>query len=528
MGTVKGFIKDWAGRRILPITRAELILDQDGNPAFTSKYFEAGYNGNEYGLISASERALITGGSTGQGISDIYAKLGQINTGLYFNDAVLKFYDNTGAATPIKVGSVGDGRINISLDGNNVNLSLEDIKATNTISGSIIKNITVDAFGRVVAVSGGDLTNAEIPGILTGKTLSGCTTTSVGSDDNSIPNKAYVDQKFAESTGIATGALRFKGSLNSADAANAKLTNSSYLNDYYKVSGEFDISSSDIYEYSGDDTSVTVKIGDTLIIYAPTGTTSRAKFVHIPTGDDITTITVKGDSNTSDAITHAVNNVKLRFSSPFNVINDGLSSAYVELKAASSDTDGYLSKEDYIKFANYNSALRVVYSGTFDSESAENGLYKLGTLTIGGSSKNIIAKNNISNLSLSSTTDNVPVIKFTETGVADVDIAFKSSGGINITKNNNDVEFAAANTVTPTSNSYLKITDGYKFGVILGSIDESNQVTEGLVNFGTVHQLALQVAKTTIFEEIDYKLSGDPSKTYQYGEKLAEYVNIDI
>ena len=72
---IKGFIKDWKGQRILPITRAELVLDQNGNPAFTSALFEAGHVNadgtvNQYGLISAAERALITGGSTGQGISE--------------------------------------------------------------------------------------------------------------------------------------------------------------------------------------------------------------------------------------------------------------------------------------------------------------------------------------------------------------------------------------------------------------------------------------------------------------------------
>lgn len=56
MATQKGFIKDWAGRHILPITRGELVLDQDGNIALNSKYFLAGENGTQYGLITAAER----------------------------------------------------------------------------------------------------------------------------------------------------------------------------------------------------------------------------------------------------------------------------------------------------------------------------------------------------------------------------------------------------------------------------------------------------------------------------------------
>jgi hypothetical protein len=32
----KGFIKTFSGERLLPITRGELVLDQDGNIALTS------------------------------------------------------------------------------------------------------------------------------------------------------------------------------------------------------------------------------------------------------------------------------------------------------------------------------------------------------------------------------------------------------------------------------------------------------------------------------------------------------------
>lgn len=176
MAITKGFIKDWKGQRILPITRAELVLDQNGNPAFTSALFEAGRvnadgSVNQYGLISAAERALITGASTGQGISDIYTKLGQINSGLYFNNTALKFYDADGKATPIKVNSIGDGALAITLSGNEVNLGLTDLKVASTITGQILKNITVDNFGRVTAVSGGALLDSEIPDTLTGKKL---------------------------------------------------------------------------------------------------------------------------------------------------------------------------------------------------------------------------------------------------------------------------------------------------------------------------------------------------------------------
>ena len=95
MAINKGFIKDWLGNRILPITRGELILDRDGNMAIASNLFLAGEqrdeNGNLLrdsqgnllpGLITAAERAMLTGGGSGGGISDIYTKLGYINSGI--------------------------------------------------------------------------------------------------------------------------------------------------------------------------------------------------------------------------------------------------------------------------------------------------------------------------------------------------------------------------------------------------------------------------------------------------------------
>jgi hypothetical protein len=61
MATNKGFIQNWQGENLLPITRAELVLDCFGNIAFTSPEFEAGATRkdgtvNAYGLITAAEK----------------------------------------------------------------------------------------------------------------------------------------------------------------------------------------------------------------------------------------------------------------------------------------------------------------------------------------------------------------------------------------------------------------------------------------------------------------------------------------
>jgi hypothetical protein len=62
MATKKGFIKDHYDNTLLPISRGELILDSQGNIALTSPEFEAGHNGNTYGLISALDLLKIKGG----------------------------------------------------------------------------------------------------------------------------------------------------------------------------------------------------------------------------------------------------------------------------------------------------------------------------------------------------------------------------------------------------------------------------------------------------------------------------------
>lgn len=542
MAITKGFIKDWGGNRILPITRGELVLDQDGKMALSSKYFEAGYNGNEYGLISAADLAKISGGSSGEGISDIYAKLNQINSGLMINNTALNFYTAAGVATPIKIGSVGDGKITIALgNGNTVNLSLEELQSDVTAITQIIKSITVDKYGRVTSVTGGALTNAEIPAELTGKTLKDGTlsnyTTSdkeIGTDEKAIVNKAYVDAKFQEVGSVATGALRFKGGISDANSIETILTDSTYRNYYYKVTKAFNINVSDLYDRAGIPTGTTtieVEVGDTLIVKAPeTGT--RASFVYIPSGDDDTRITVTKDGSASNALTSRVGEVTLKFSSLFEVSNNpsGSGIAYISIPVATSTQDGYLSKSDYQTFKNYADSLKVDYSASFTSGS---GIYTIGTLTIGTATHTIYGLNNVSTLSLENGTgDNTafnPIIKFTETGVTnDVKITVKGSNGIVTRKNGSDIEIGAVNEVATDSTKYLEIDSGYKFKVIVGSV-LNNQVVDGLTDYEEFATFRSNVIQTTTKFEIIGNSLKETGFDYHYGsEDLIEAVTLTI
>jgi len=537
----QGFIQDWSGRRILPITRGELVLDRDGKMALSSKYFEAGYDGNEYGLISAADLAKISGGNNGEGISDIYTKLNQINSGLMVNDTALNFYTAAGVATPIKLGSTGDGKITITLGtGNTVNLSLEELKSNVTAITQIIKSITIDKYGRVTNVTGGALTNAEIPTELSGKTLkngtlNNCTTSDkeIGTDEKAIVNKAYVDAKFQEVGSVATGALRFKGGISDANSIETILTDSSYRNCYYKVTKAFNINVSDLYDKSGIPTGTTtieVEVGDTLIVKAPE-TGARASFVYIPSGDDDTRITVTKDGAATNALTSRVGEVTLKFSSLFEISNNpaGSGVAYISIPVATATQDGYLSKTDYQTFKNYSDNLKVDYDPAFNSG---KGIYTIGTLTIGTATHTIYGLNNVSTLSLengigSNTTLN-PIIKFTETGVTnDVKITVKGINGIVTKKNGSDIEISSDNEVATDSTKYLEISSGYQFKVKIGSVS-NNKVVNGLTDYEEFATFRSNVIQTTTqFELIDNSLESTSFK-YHYGSTdLVEAVDIE-
>lgn len=534
--TTKGFIKDWQGNKIFPITRGELVLDKNGIVALQSEEFLANANGNGLpGLITAAERAMLSGGAAGTGIQDIYTKLGYINEGLKFNNTVLNYYKADGTATPITIAADTTKGVTIGIADNTVSLSLTELTTSGISASSIIKSITVDKYGRVTAVDGSALTNAEIPETLTGKTitnstLSGCVTseTEIGDNEKAIANKAYVDAKFQIANNVATGALKFGGSISDATVAIRHLSDVNAYNSYYKVIDSFELATSYLYDTDGITQGLvgnilTVQAGDTLIVYPQEG--SQAKYVYIPSANDITTITVKDPTTT--ALTKAIDHVTLSFSNLFSVGNpQGSNTASITLKQVTANQDGYLSATDYNEFKAYAQNLAVGYTGEFTTGT---NVYKIGTLTVGNDSHDIYGKNNISALALvnGATSEYNPILKFTEDGV-DTKITIQGTNGITVKKDGNIVSLTAANTVNDDSTNYISITQGHKFGVKLGSVDTTTgAVTEGLVNYSTVYNLATKVAQ--MFEVIDYTLIGTDATKYQYGnEKLKTAITLTI
>lgn len=524
--TIKGFIKDWSGKRLLPITRGELVLDEHGNPALTSAEFEAGKKGS-YGLISAADLALLKGGEGGQGITDIYAKLKAINEGIKVGETSISFYNTSGVATPIKFNAVAG--LVVGVANNVITFGLTSIHTNEIKETKILKSISVDTYGRVTSVSSGDLTTDEIPHKLVGKELSGCTTDVEDIADNkkAIVNKAYVDKKFTDVAGMATGALKFGGAIpDSTVALNFLNSNTpSYLDYYFKVTKEFDLNKGYFYDPSASikEDVVETKPGDTLIITNLAGT---HQYVHVPSGDDITKVTVTKDGEGNNpTFPGRLGHMTLQFSEIFNLTNPSNgNTAYISFPEASATKSGYLKKEDYVEFKSYKDTLAVSYTPVLTS-----GDYQIGTLTIGSNSYDLYGKNNVSSLTLTNGASNEynPILKFTEAGV-DTNITLKGLNGVTVKRDGTSVTFTADIKVHEDYSDYLAVTEGHKIGVKLGSFKDGGY-NEGLVDFGTLNQIKSLLSVTTTFEEISYSLSGDASKEFQYGnENLKKAVAVTI
>lgn len=498
---IKGFIKNWNQDTLLPITRAELVLDKLGKVALNSGEFEAGKNGSDYGLISATDLAKIKGTSGGMSLSDIYDKLGYINTGIYVQNTPITFYNLTdGSKTPINITS---STVNLGVSSNEVTINLPEIIQATT-ANNLIKSLTVDSYGRITAINSGNLTNKEIPKNLSEKILDGCVTKEdeIYDNDRAIVNKRYVDQAVALVNKVATGALVFGTSLRDADAANTALSNPAYNNHYFISTGTFDLNTNDLYDRTGyTGATYQVKPGDTLIIHK--GVNDIPKFIHVPSGDEkITTITVQNNKDIDAPIKDKLGDVKLIFSDVFSLSNpSGGNNIVINLPQVSGDRDGYLSSEDFVKFNSYAENSGVSYTGIFNDT---NG-YKIGTITVGQTTHDVYGKKQESKLELVSKAeeDYTPILKFTETGASPVSIEVKGIRGVAVVKNNNSIEISSSIAVKSDSQKYLEITDDYKLGVKLGSV-VSNVVKDGLTDYGEFAEFRDSVYRYgTIWDEVE-------------------------
>lgn len=538
MATNKGFIKDLHGNNLLPITRGELVLDKDGNIALNSKYFLAGENGSQYGLITAAERAMLIGtGSGGNGsLLDLYTKLTYINEGLTIGGKTYSFYNTNGVATPINI--IGtDNQINIAtnVNNNNIELSLSEINEDAIIVESgVVKGISVDKYGRVTSVTASTLTNSDIPTELSNKKLTNCTTEAVdASNDYALVNKAYVDTKFNSINTGLTGALIFGGTIADLDAAKGVTVNKKTYH-YYKVTAyqAFTIPG----DYTTDGNIITAKAGDTLIVDGDN------KLIHVPSGDDITTLTItktSADGAASNVINQQLGNLTLKFSPIFSIegVEGNAKIATITIPPVSVNTDGYLTSEDYKKFLSYSENLSTSFTSSITDAAA--GVYEIGTLMVGTAPytikgiKNTYGFNLVDETIIEGVTQkHDPTIKLSENGTVVSSVSYKGTNGIIVTKDGDSIKISQKENESTTP-EFLAIgtgVDNNKFTIKLGKFDESNNIVDGLTSFsqfiGFVDKVIQQIETIT---ETLVPQEGDDGTKYRYGnDKLKTAIKLDI
>lgn len=538
MATSKGFIKDQAGNILLPITRGELLLDQYGNLALHSDQFlaqpaAADGTGGCAGLMSAAEKAILNGAADGQNLVDVYAKLGYINTGIKVGTTVLNFYNEDGG-TPITLMESDTAPIEISTANNIISFGLKETTVTNDNLTTRIKDITVDKYGRVTAVTHGSIADSELPTTLADKTLNNAvvgtikSTTTDGKtsyDANAVVPKSYIDSEIAKVNAIATGALVFNGTIDKNTVLDNLLT-ATYVNGYYKVVPDSTNKAATItinanQDYHGVERKA--RLGDTIIVVEKSG---AYKFVHIPSGDDdvVTSFSInEGNTPVLDSVT---GNVGIKFvSDALSVVDSSsttLNQVTVTLPKADKQNNGYLSKDDWEKFAGYETNLAVSYTQTVAGTAY--GAYQIGTIKIGNSNAiTIYGQNYESSLSLSSV-NNVPTLTFEETGSNDVEIKVNGVKGVKASVVNGNLQLEQNVAVKSGSGAYLAITDDennaakeFAIKIGTGATDETNGLADTKFVLNAISNY------TSSFEVIAYSLksttNAGTNDPYRYGNE---------
>lgn len=519
MSIYKGFIKNWNNDTMLPITRGELVLDEEGKIALKSEHFLA-QEGNP-GLVTADERAYILSlkNPDGNSSNDINAKLDAINSGLRIGTDLLQYYTLNGSTLSTKNYTIsGSDRIKITKDAytNTFTFDLEEINLSAYNKPGILKNIYVDKYGRVDNIECGGITNDELPDTLTSKTLtnstlSNCTTDSTISNDYHIVNKKYVDDKIAGITTGALGALKFEGSLNGSTAAVDALAKPE--NSYFKVSANFELSGSYFEPYSSG--SISLKAGDTLIIWH--NTSFVKKFILVPSGDEIQTSVTILDSTNSTKYSK-VGDVNLKFTAPFKIETNN-NTATVDIRYASTTSDGIITSDLYTQIKNAT-AKSMSYVPTVNT--GFDGYYEIGKISFGdeSSSSPIYGVNTTYDIGLNGS--NNPYLQLKEITDVKTSIQLVGGNGIEVTNDNNSAKFTIK-----TNHSFLKTTaDG--LSLKMGSV--SNEVVDdGLTSYSEFNTLSEFVISSTLgFDRISNSLNSS-TYDYHYGSaELIKAITLDI
>jgi hypothetical protein len=453
--TYKGFITDMQQNRLLPITRAELVLDANGKVALRSEEFLA--QGEMPGLVTAAERELLTNLADSSTNTNLKEILESINTSLYIDTSPVVLYRTSDTApTYIKC---SDG-LTVTKTNNTFTFNLAAAYQATTINttGHVIKSIATDSYGRVQSVTGGALTSDELPAEISGKTFIDCKI-----DGSPVVNQDYVDTKFNNVGAIATGALQFSGTISNQESI-AQLISNHDFNKYYKITG-YDLYIPKEYVYGSTSTVNTpLDFGDTIVTYKDSS--DKFKFVIIPSGDDDLSIGIYNDSAGAGDV-FAINATSpLSFSVSNNIATLTLPNV------ANSEKGGYLSKNDYDTFKSYASAHAVSYTPSTNLTST----ITIGTLTIGGTP--IEVKSQAYDYTLA--VDHNHKITLKDGNVGKGEVTVLGSNGINITSKASDKTITIEGyTVANASEALLDISDEGEISITKANAE--NLTTAGVV-----------------------------------------------
>lgn len=546
MATNKGFIKDHLGNHLLPITRAELILDQEGKQAFQSAHLaaipssETG-GGGRYGLISPDDLALLrtlgdaeSGNGTIASILTDIAKLYEIKIG--DGTSYVSFYDTSKTLKGINI--IGGTGITSTIDGTSIKIGLATVNTDKmNVTGGLLSSLTYDEYGRI--------TGATSTSDLSGYTVN---TVSEAASDNTIVNKQYVDKLFGGALNIATGALNFSGKIAaSADRPDnyfETLLNNSEEGSYFIAVDYGSIPGMQVHYTNNQEASFTA--GDTLIVYT---LLEDKRFVIVPSGNDETIATLISAKQGDDSLlSNATGTVLLQFGeNGFDITASNNNTLNISLNAltdkSADNLYGIISGADYKRF-DQAASKSVSYSPEF-SQGANT--YTIGTLTFDNQEQIILGKDTKYTLSITSSNNETEdildddyvmlTLSSTDTAEADINIPLKGSG-IKITNEDNALKFTPNLVSDPESANYLEINGSVikiKKGSVTQNADGTYTINAGVVDYNEFFSWC-SAANTTYLQYtyINNSLTlpsewADDDKSYYYGSNaMREAVNITI
>lgn len=545
MTTNKGFIKDHLGNYLLPITRAELILDQDGKQAFHSSHLAAipstQTSGGRYGLISPDDLALLkTLGDTESGnstISTILADIAKLYTiKIGDGESYISFYDNSKTLQNINI--IGGTGITSTIDGNSIKIGLATVNTANVnVTGGLLSSLSYDEYGRITGAS-------------STSDLSGYTVNNIpeNASEVTIVNKGYVDSLFGGALNVATGSLNFSGRI-----AASTDRSETYFEDLLKSAEEgsyfITVDSGSIpgkwVHYTNEQDAPFIT-GDTLIVYT---LLNDKRFVVVPSGNDETITTlISAKQGNNSLLSNATGTVLLQFGeNGFDVTAQNNNTLNISLNALTDESAdnlyGIISGADYKRFSQ-SASKSVSYSPEF-SQGANT--YTIGTLAFDNQSQAILGKDTKYTLSVTHSNNETEdildddyvmlTLSSTDQDEPSINIPLKGSG-IKITKEDNALKFTPNLVSDPASTNYLEINGNVikiKKGSVTQNEDGSYTVNAGVVDYNEFFNWC-SAANTTYLQYIyinnELTLpSGwtDNNESYYYGSNaMKDAVNITI